>query len=264
MAQASRPRRPTASAQAATSTSSTRSRPSPRCGGWAGLGELPGTQSWLNGSHLDRGSSHTSSDTTWASTTPRALTCTSGGTTVAYRSDLHPRRVRRPVRRDGRRRPPQQRVAPAADRLPRPRQREDRRLERHLHAQLDDRARHDGQPSSCASRAPARARRSTTTSSCAAPGACSTTSCPPSPAVNGVRCTSTGPRSPVDAVVPDRRDARLLRRASHDAPLAPGRTFTDGTISITRGCRRQRQRDRGRARAAAQPDTIAAERARPR
>ena len=59
------------------------------CGGWAGLGELPGTQSWMNGDISTRvvahelghnmGLHHASS-----------LTCTSGGTTVAYSSTCTP------------------------------------------------------------------------------------------------------------------------------------------------------------------------------
>lgn len=59
------------------------------CGGWAGLGELPGRQSWINGSLTTRviahelghnmGLHHASS-----------LTCSAGGTTVAYSSSCTP------------------------------------------------------------------------------------------------------------------------------------------------------------------------------
>jgi M6 family metalloprotease-like protein len=59
------------------------------CGGWAGLGEVPGKQSWMNGNISVRvvahelghnmGLHHASS-----------LTCTSGGTTVTYSSSCTP------------------------------------------------------------------------------------------------------------------------------------------------------------------------------
>jgi hypothetical protein len=59
------------------------------CGGWAGLGELPGRQSWINGSLTTRVMAHELGHNMGLHHAS-SLTCTSGGTTVAYSSNCNP------------------------------------------------------------------------------------------------------------------------------------------------------------------------------